>query len=857
MSRDVVSLTNCDRESIHIPGSIQPHGCLIALDAEFRGIQRHSLNTADFLRGGDLIGLKFEDVFGDRGAHDLRNALSGSPEGSRPALVMSLPSADGRLFDVSVHRWKGHAIVELEPVPDGRQGSPLELARTLINRLKPLQSVEAIAKQTPRLIRALLGYDRVMVYQFMADGAGKVIAEAKRSDLESFLGQYFPASDIPRQARELYLKNTIRIISDANCARIPIEPEFDASGEPLDLSFAHLRSVSPIHCEYLRNMGVGASMSISIVVGGELWGLIACHHYSPRVLSMANRVAAEMFGDFFSLHLEALIQKDRLDIKLATRRALDTMLREIVYHDDVVTYLRDRVPLFSELIACDGVGMWINGTWTCHGLAPPASEIAGLARYFASVCDGKVWATHELSAHVAAAEAFSRDVAGVLVVPISQIPRDFIMFFRKEVVETLEWAGNPDKTYQTGPHGDRLTPRKSFAIWRETVERKCRPWSQGDRENGEAVRMALLEVVMRQTEVLSEERRKADIRQKMLNEELNHRVKNILALIKSLVSQPVQAGRSLEDYVSTLKGRIMALSFAHDQVIRSDGGGSLRELLEAELMPYRAGSAGFTLDGPDVVLDARAYSVMALVFHELATNAAKYGAFSATSGHVDVAWTVTPDNACDVRWTERDGPAVSQPKRDGFGTVLVDRSVPFDLGGESELNFEPGGVSARFLIPGRFVRRTVKQTRTTTAAERPAASDDGIAGLNIMILEDQLVIAIDAEAMLAEHGAVTRTAATAAEALSLLAEGKPDVAVLDVHLGMETSFPVAVELKRLGVPFVFATGFGDGVVMPDGLKGVPIVRKPYSSRSLVDGVARVAGRSQGADAAPASGRASA
>lgn len=844
MSREAVTLTNCDREPIHIPGSIQPHGCLIALDAEFRGIQRHSANTSDFLSGGDLIGLKFEDVFGDRAAHDLRNALSGSPDGSRPALLMSLPHRDGRLFDVAVHRYKGHAIVEIEPAPEARQGSPLELVRMLINRLKPLKTVELLGKQTPRLLRALLAYDRVMVYQFMADGSGKVVAEAKRPDLESFLGQYFPASDIPRQARELYLKNTIRVISDASCARVPIVPELDASGEPLDLSFAHLRSVSPIHCEYLRNMGVAASMSISIIVGGELWGLIACHHYAPRVLSMASRVAAEMFGDFFSLHLEALIHKDRLDVKLVTRRALDTLLREIAYHDDVVSYLRDRVATFADLIPCDGVGLWVNGTWSFHGTVPPASEIPTLARYFASVCDGKVWATHELSSHVPSAEALSRDVAGVLVVPMSQIPRDFLMFFRKEVVETLEWGGDPDKVYQTGSHGDRLTPRKSFAIWRQTVERQSVPWSQGNRESGEAVRMALLEVVMRQTEVLSEERRKADVRHKMLNEELNHRVKNILALIKSLVSQPVEEGRSLDDYVATLKGRIMALSFAHDQVIRSDGGGSLGELLEAELMPYRAGSAGFTLKGPEVMLDARAYSVMALVFHELATNAAKYGAFSSPGGRVDVSWSITAEHGCEVRWIERDGPPVSPPLREGFGTVLVGRSVPFDLAGESELNFEADGVSARFLIPAKFVRRAFAETRRTIAAERPGAPDDGISGLDIMILEDQLVIAIDAEAILAEHGATTRTAATAAEALGLLAKSAPDVAVLDVHLGMETSFSVAAELKRLGVPFVFATGFGDGVVMPESLRGVPIVRKPYSSRSLVDGLARVVARSR-------------
>ena len=836
MRSDAVDLTNCDREPIHIPGSIQPHGCLLALDAEFRSIRRHSANASDMLGCGELVDHKFEEVFGNRGAHDLRNALAATPEGARPALIMGLANDAGRAFDVAVHRWKGHSIVELEPVPAGRPGKPLELVRTLINRLRPLQTVDDVVKQTSRLIRALLSYDRVMVYQFAADGSGQVIAESKRTDLESFLGQHFPASDIPQQARELYIRNTIRVIGDASGARVLIQPEDDEAGAPLDLSFAHLRSVSPIHCEYLRNMGVAASMSISIVVGGELWGLIACHHYTPRALAMADRIAAEMFGDFFSLHLEALIQKSKLEVAIETRRALDDLLREVIHHEDITQFLRSRVALCSSLIASDGAGLWIDETWTPFGSTPPASEIEKLTAYIGTVSEGKVWSTSELSAHVPGAAAYKADVSGVLAVPISHAPRDYLMFFRKELVETVAWAGNPEKVYQTGPHGDRLTPRQSFAIWKETVERKSRPWSTPDNESAEAVRTALFEVVMRRTELLAEERRKADLRHKMLNEELNHRVKNILALIKSLVSQPVEEGRDIEAYVSSLKGRIAALAFAHDQVIRSDCGGQLKDLLRAELGPYSGRSAAVELDGPDVALESRAYSVMALVFHELATNAAKYGALSTQNGRLTVRWSIRPDRGCEVFWTEEGGPRVEKPKRSGFGMVLVDRSVPFDLGGESELTFHTAGVSARFVIPGRFVTRVTPQRRVVAAPARaePAASG-GIAGLNVLVLEDQLVIAIDVESMLAEYGAVAKTVATTAEAMAVLARGAlPDAAVLDVHIGMDNSFAVADELLRRKIPFVFATGYGDSFLIPDRLRIVPVAHKPYMANVLAE-----------------------
>lgn len=835
MRRDAVDLTNCDREPIHVPGSIQPHGCLVALDAEFRSIRRHSTNASEYLSCGDLIGLKFEEVFGNKGAHDLRNALAATPEGSRPALVMGLHNDAGHVFDVAVHRWKGNALVELERSPTGRQGKPLELVRTLINRLKPLQAVDDVIKQSPRLLRALLAYDRVMVYQFAADGSGQVMAESKRTDLESFLGQHFPASDIPRQARELYIKNTIRVISDASGVRVPIEPELDDLGEPLDLSFAHLRSVSPIHCEYLRNMGVAASMSISIIVGGELWGLIACHHYTPRALAMADRVAAEMFGDFFSLHLEALIQKSKLDAARMTRRALDGVLRDVIHHEDITAFLKSRVSIFSSLIPSDGVGLWIDGDWTPYGATPPASEIATLANAIGALSDGKVWSTSGLSAHVPSASGYRGAVSGVLAVPISHMPRDYLLFFRREMIETITWAGNPDKVYQTGPHGDRLTPRQSFAIWKETVECTSRPWSETDRDCADAVRTALLEVVMRQTELVAEERRKADLRHKMLNEELNHRVKNILSLIKSLVSQPVDGRRSLEEYVSSLKGRIMALAFAHDQVIRSDSGGNLKDLLSAELTPYSGGATVVELEGSDIGLDSRAYSVMALVFHELATNAAKYGALSSESGRLTVRWSITADRGCEVLWTEEGGPPVEVPLRSGFGMVLVDRSVPFDLGGESELTFHPSGVAARFLIPIKFITYVASQRVADSALTSAApAAYDGIAGLKVLVLEDQLVIAIDVETMLAEHGAVAETAATAAEAMLVLARGLPDAAVLDVHLGMENSFAVADELLRRKIPFVFATGFGDDTIIPDHLRPVPVVRKPYSAMALAE-----------------------
>lgn len=832
-----VNLTNCDREPIHTPGSIQRHGCLIACDARAATILRHSRNAGAMLGvPGEINGRPLETLIGAQATHTLRNALATLGEGVRPALLSGM-SVPGGVFDVSIHIFRSTVIIEFEPASAGQ---PLQLARGLIGRISDIADIDTLVRQSARLIRGMLEYDRVMIYRFEQDGSGKVMAEAKRGDLESFLGQYFPASDIPQQARTLYLKNTIRIIGDASGERVGIVPVFDASGEALDLSLAHLRSVSPIHCEYLRNMGVAASMSISIIVDGALWGLIACHHYQPRILSMAERVAAEMFGEFFSLHLTSLRQKSRLAAATRARGSLDRFLRLASHHADIGQLLTENLLDFSTLMPCDGIGLWMNDTWNSQGSAPPATAIAALSRHVGTLAEGRVWATHALSQSMPEAEDFCAQAAGVLAIPLAQTKQDYLFFFRKELVQTLNWAGNPEKTYATGPLGDRLTPRQSFAIWKQTVHRQAQPWTEADREIAEVTRAALVEIGLRHSELMAEERSRADVRQRILNEELNHRVKNILALIKSLVGQPLQEGRTLSDYVASLKGRIQALSFAHDQVVRGDGGGPLMDLLNAELTPYRQPAISITVGGPPVLLNSRAFSVMALVLHELSTNAAKYGALSRPGGRLDVSWSLTVHGDCDIVWRETAGPLVSPPSRTGFGSALIDRSVPYDLDGRSEVTYAREGVVARFLLPAKHISLAEQPSYTAAgqAVDNEPAKGALAADLKVMLVEDQMLIALDVEGMLGDHGVFdVMTSSSAADALSRLVDYTPDVAILDVNLGEGTSLAVARELAERHIPFLFATGYGNSEMIPLDFSWVPVVRKPYDSTSLIATIA--------------------
>lgn len=824
-------LTNCDREPIHIPESTQPHGCLIVCDDRSLAIRRISANASNFLKSSapDLIGLHLADVLGEAQVHSLRNALAISGRNDRPALLPSFQTALGT-FDVAIHRHNNETLIELEHAFDSGDSSPLALSRLMLSRLAGFTASNTLLQQVPALLKAIIEYDRVMIYQFMPDGSGQVIAEKKEPHLESFLGQFFPASDIPRQARDLYLRNILRIISNASGERVPLVPALTTGEAATDMSFAHLRSVSPIHCEYLNNMGVAASMSISIIIDGELWGLIACHHYAPKTLPMTHRIGLELFGEFLSLRLQTALQMERLQSVMAARLTLDRLLLDAGDHSNEA-YLRDRVATFAELLQSDGVGVWIGGVWTASGLTPPASVVPSLAKTISAYAEGRPWSTHQLASASNCDEHELGGVAGLLAIPLSQVPRDYLMFFRKSVIQTLDWAGDPNKTYTSGPLGDRLTPRKSFAIWKETVDGQSKPWSSSDLEIAEAARVALLEVILRQSEVLADERRKADVRQKILNQELNHRVKNILALVRSVVAQGAH-GQSIDEYVADLKGRIVAIASAHDQIVRSDGGGNLRELIASELMPFGKAPGSVHLEGPVVRLDARAYAVMALVIHEMATNAAKYGSLSRPAGRVVVTWSCDAGD-CEVTWAELGGPEVRKPERRGFGSVLIERSIPFDLNGISEIAFNASGLTARFVIPKKFVERDQPSVAETANAVAAPIDENPLTGLNVLLVEDQLVIAMDAEVMLAELGAASvASAATAAEGLAAINGRQPDIAVLDVNLGSGTSFPVAEELAKRNIRFIFATGYGESAALPPSLSNIPIVKKPYDQVAL-------------------------
>ncbi len=852
-----VDLSNCDREPIHLLGRIQEFGFLIAVTSDWL-IRHVSVNIGDFVgkSADELLGSPIAAILPTSTVHAVRGRLQvlSNNDGSERLFAVDV-FENGQYFDIAIHLSGDSIVLEMEPASARRSADSGALVKAMILRIQKAPDLETLYRECVRQLRAVTGFDRVMLYRFHGDGAGAVIAESVRGGYETFLGLNYPASDIPQQARALYIRNQIRIIANVDAEPVPITPALSPDGKPLDLSLSLLRAVSPIHVEYLKNMGVSASMSISIVIDGKLWGLFALHHYAARHLPMELRSAIELFGQMASFVIEGRIHKERREADETARNLHDRYIGKLVATTPSVAALADHADELRDFITCDGFAAWADDEARTFGQCPNQQEIAELARFLNRASASKVYASDRLSEACPDAAAFHDRAAGMLAIPLSRIPRDYLMFFRKEIVQTVSWAGDPTKKQSVmGPNGPRLTPRESFEVWKETVVGRSYGWTEAEMKRAEALRVSLLEVLLHFNEENERTRDLAAQHQEFVIAELNHRVRNILSLIRALVGQSQAGASSVDEFGGIIGGRIQALARAHDQITRQTYvAQSLGDIIRTELQAYVGrNTSGVHLDGPDIFIEANAFSTLALVFHEMVTNSAKYGALADTKGVVHVDWTIAADGSCDIRWQESDGPPVTPPTRRGFGSTIIERAIPHDLGGEAEVNYPKSGLIARFLLPASAFHLDSgdqKRPNAQMQLQNTVATNDPVTltGLRGLIVEDSVIIALDTEQLLLDNGMErVFTAANLAEARQLIESESFDVALLDVNLGTETSFSLIGPLNRKNVPFVFVTGYGERLEMPeDNPPDVEAIRKPFAGHEVVEAIARAAARRKG------------
>ncbi|MBG6117679.1 MULTISPECIES: HWE histidine kinase domain-containing protein [unclassified Sphingobium] len=839
-----VNLTNCDREPIHVLGTVQPFGFLIALTADWL-VSRVSANSAAFigLSPDDMLGKPVSDLLDADAIHALRNRITLLRGADSVERIFSLPlMSGGAPFDVAVHFSGPLVVIEAEPASaDEMEAS--STVRSMVARLAQADGMTAFLRDGARQVRALTGFDRVMVYRFADGGDGEVVAEALRPGIDSFFGLHYPASDIPVQARALYLRNIFRVIADVHAQPVPIVPTLDPTGAALDMSLCLTRAVSPIHIEYLRNMGVGASLSISIIVEGRLWGLFACHHYAPRLPTFAQRSAAELFGQIFSMMLESRERAETADYEGKARQVADRLMSAVAQDHDLLSNARWLGDIIFDTIPADGVGVYIDGQISLSGLTPDTAAFAGIVSMLNRVAASQVYTTDALGRVLPEAAAYADRASGLLAIPLSRRPRDYVVLFRAEQLRAVRWAGNQDKHIEYGPNGPRLTPRKSFEEWSELVKGTALPFAPAQLRVAEALRTALLEVVLRLSDSADAERQRAHEKQELLIAELNHRVRNILALIRGLLSQTRSSAVSVEDFIGTLESRIHALARAHDQITADRWSPArLYDLIEVEAGVYLGERRDrVRLSGPNVLLTPGCFTVMALVIHEMLTNAAKYGALS-DNGTVTIDWRVDQDGSLLIDWRESGGPVVVAPTRRGFGSTVIERSIPYDLDGRAEIHYRLAGLEAHFCIPSTHVVSVLPDV-VGTDRSRPviAVTPALLKGRHVLLVEDNMIIAMDGEDALRDLGADVTTAATIARAREALQQHPVDLAVLDFNLGAETSMPVADLLAEQGIPFLFATGYGDGLELPDRFADVTLVKKPYSGATLAQAMTPLIG----------------
>lgn len=505
---DLVDLTNCDREPIHVPGAIQPHGVLLVLHGPNLEIVQVSANAATFLglEPSTLLGKPLSVVVDSEAVELVRQALSLGDLEHNPLFVFSLrPIGLDFSLDAVAHRHRGLVILELErPLPVQGASVDVRALSDAVRRLERADSVAAFCQAAAREVRLVSGFDRVMVYRFDADGAGEVIAEERREDLEPFLGLHYPASDIPKQARALYVLNHLRLIADATYVPVPMLA-LSKTAEPLDMSYCSLRSVSPVHLEYLANMGVRASMSVSLVKDGQLWGLIACHQYDgPRLLGYDTRATCEFLGRVFSLQLASKEQAESADYRAHLRSLAARFLELLEREDDLKDALTQPDLHLLDYLDAHGAAVVMAGEIELLGQTPTRSQVGRLAMWLAEQEPFEVFASDRLSGQFAEAEAFQVSASGVLAVPVSRSGRDLVIWFRPEVLQTVTWGGDPNKPVETSADGQqRLTPRKSFAAWKQAVEGSAIPWKPTELEAALELRQAVVSAALRRAEMLA------------------------------------------------------------------------------------------------------------------------------------------------------------------------------------------------------------------------------------------------------------------------------------------------------------------------------------------------------------------
>ena len=472
-------LSNCEREQIHLAASIQPCGALLVVREPDFVVVQASANAAEFLGlSRALLGRPLAELSGDLAATVARQR--GQSLRIMPATARCIVGERAQSFDVILHRPEaGGLVIELEPAGPLQDHAPA--VERVLQAIVGAGTLRGLCDESARMFREIAGYDRVMVYRFDENGHGEVLSEAREPALEAFLGNRYPASDIPEIARRLYERNRIRLLVDVGYTPEVLTPRLSPlTGEDLDMSLCALRSFSPIHLQYLKNMGVRATLVASLVVAGKLWGLVACHHYQPRYVHLEIRTVVAVLAEALATRIAALESFAQAKAEIAVRRLEQRMIAAIAGQGDWRAALFDSAHPVMEPLGATGAALLFEGEVLTAGEVPGTPQLRAIGAWLDAQPRLAVRGTASLGLDVPDFAALRPVASGLVAAPVSESGGEYLLWFRPERVRTIIWGGDPTKPMVIGDDPRDLSPRRSFAQWHQLVEGTSDPWTPAD-----------------------------------------------------------------------------------------------------------------------------------------------------------------------------------------------------------------------------------------------------------------------------------------------------------------------------------------------------------------------------------------
>ncbi|MBN3949493.1 MAG: GAF domain-containing protein [Nostoc sp. NMS7] len=521
-----INLISLKEASIHVFSQIQPHGVLLVLDECELKILQVSTNTLKFfgITPENMLQKKLEDLLDPFQMERIKTGLSGANLDliNSTKVWMRKQGDDYIVFDAVFHRnQEGFLIVELEPTIT-QENIPFlnfyHLARASINQLEKVSNFRDFCQVIVQEVRKITEFDRVMLYKFHDDGHGSVVAEEKLENLEPYFGLHYPESDIPQPAKKLFVTNSIRIIPDSSSEPVKVFPVNNPiSDRPIDLTNSILRSAAPCHIEYLDNMGVAATLTISLIKDQKLWGLIACHHQSPKYISYELRKACEFLGRLIFTEISAREETEdhdrQINLTYIQSRLIEYMSQEENFIDGLVKNPQNLL----DLASAQGAAVYFGGNYRVVGETPKEEDLNSLVQWLKKNVEEEVFYTDSLAQIYPDAESFKNVASGLLAIPIAK--RNYVLWFRPEVIKTVNWGGDPNQAFEVSQsEGNiRLCPRKSFELWKETVHLTSLPWKDVEVKAALELRKAIVNIVLRQADELAQlaqdlERSNADLK---------------------------------------------------------------------------------------------------------------------------------------------------------------------------------------------------------------------------------------------------------------------------------------------------------------------------------------------------------